>query len=158
MFHKIKEIVSLDDLKITVVFIVGIEKVYDVRQMFDMFPQLKELNNEELFKSATLDPGGYAVVWNDNLDIDAEEIWDAGIEIGKMQIDIAEKVGMEIATIRSEKGLTQKELAQITGINQGNICKLEKGNLNPSLKILNKIANGLNVQLKLQFVQPANKN
>lgn len=153
MFHKIKEIVSLNDLKITVVFQGGIKKVYDVTEMFNMFPQMKELEDETLLNSAVLDAGGYGISWNDELDIDAEEIWDNGTEIGRTEIDIAEKVGMEIATIRSEKGITQKELAEITGIDQGNISRIEKGNLNPSLKILDKIAKGLNVQINLRFVQ-----
>lgn len=154
MFHKIKEITSLENLTITVIFVGGIKKIYDVRQMFTVFPQMEELKDEALFKMAVLDPGGYGISWNDDLDIDAEEIWDNGIEISKTQIDIAEQVGMEIANLRSEKKITQKELAKLTGISQANISRLEKGNLNPSLKILSKIANGLNVQLNLQFIQP----
>lgn len=53
---------------------------------------------------------------------------------------------------RIEQNLTQKELAIRTGINQADISKLENGTKNPSLKLLKKLANGLGMQLKIQFV------
>lgn len=53
---------------------------------------------------------------------------------------------------RIEQNLTQKELATRTGINQADISKLENGTKNPSLKLLKKLANGLGMQLKIQFV------
>ena len=53
---------------------------------------------------------------------------------------------------RAAKGITQKELADITGINQGDISKLENGNGNPSLRTLERIAKGLDMRLKLEFV------
>lgn len=56
---------------------------------------------------------------------------------------------------RSEQNLTQKELAKRTGINQADISKLENGTKNPSLKLLKKLANGLGMQLKIEFVPKA---
>ncbi len=53
---------------------------------------------------------------------------------------------------RAAKGITQKELADITGINQADISKLENGNGNPSLRTLERIARGLDMRLKLEFV------
>lgn len=53
---------------------------------------------------------------------------------------------------RIEQNLTQKELATRTGINQADISKLENGTKNPSLKLLKKLANGLGMQLKIEFV------
>lgn len=53
---------------------------------------------------------------------------------------------------RAAKGITQKELAEITGINQADISKLENGNGNPSLRTLERIARGLDMRLKLEFV------
>lgn len=53
---------------------------------------------------------------------------------------------------RIEQNLTQKELAARTGINQADISKLENGTKNPSLKLLKKLANGLGMQLKIEFV------
>ena len=53
---------------------------------------------------------------------------------------------------RIEQNLTQKELAARTGIDQANISKLENGTRNPSLKLLKKLASGLGMQLKIEFV------
>ena len=41
---------------------------------------------------------------------------------------------------RTAQNLTQKDLAEKTGINQANISKLENGNMNPSLKLLKRLA------------------
>lgn len=53
---------------------------------------------------------------------------------------------------RRQAGLTQKQLAEKTGITQGDISKLENGNANPSLKTLRKLAKGLGATLKIEFV------
>ena len=53
---------------------------------------------------------------------------------------------------RIEQNLTQKELAARTGIDQADISKLENGTRNPSLKLLKKLASGLEMQLKIEFV------
>ncbi len=53
---------------------------------------------------------------------------------------------------RKKSHLTQKELAQKTGINQADISKLENGNANPTLTLLQRLAEGMDMQLKLEFV------
>ena len=57
---------------------------------------------------------------------------------------------------RVEQNLTQKELAEKVGMNQADISKLENGTRNPSLKVLKKLANGLGMELKIQFVPTKN--
>lgn len=54
---------------------------------------------------------------------------------------------------REEQGVTQKQLANITGIPQADISRLENGNANPSLKTLKRLAEGMGMKLKLEFVQ-----
>ena len=62
-----------------------------------------------------------------------------------------------LVRIRKEQCLTQKELAARTGIDQGDISRLENGSRNPSLNMLKKLADGLGMSLRLEFVpkQPA---
>ncbi len=57
---------------------------------------------------------------------------------------------------RNEKAMTQKQLADITGIPQADISRLENGNANPSLKTLQRLADGMGMKLKLEFV-PVNR-
>ena len=52
---------------------------------------------------------------------------------------------------RRETGMTQKELSERTGIAQGDISKLEKGNTNPSLKTLVRLADAMGMSLKVKF-------
>jgi ribosome-binding protein aMBF1 (putative translation factor) len=53
---------------------------------------------------------------------------------------------------RKASGLTQKELSERTGIAQGDICKLERGNANPSIKTLQRLALGMGMVLKVEFI------
>lgn len=54
---------------------------------------------------------------------------------------------------RKESGLTQKELSEKTGINQADISKLERGNANPSLRTLKRLAAGMGCTLKVEFAR-----
>ena len=53
---------------------------------------------------------------------------------------------------RISQNLTQKELAERAGINQADISKLENGTRNPSLKLLKRLADGMGMTLKIEFV------
>ena len=57
-----------------------------------------------------------------------------------------------IVDARISKNLTQKELAQRTGINQADISKLEHGIRNPSINLSKKLAEGMDMALKIEFV------
>lgn len=57
-----------------------------------------------------------------------------------------------IANARISQNMTQKELAERTGINQADISKLENGTRNPSLKLLKRLAAGMGMALKIEFV------
>lgn len=56
---------------------------------------------------------------------------------------------------RQRSGMTQKELAARTGIAQGDISKLEHGNANPnpSIRTLQRLAEGMGMVLKIEFTQ-----
>jgi len=56
-----------------------------------------------------------------------------------------------IIDARESCHMTQKELSERTGIAQTEISKLENGNRNPSIKLLQRLANGLNMNLKIIF-------
>ena len=53
---------------------------------------------------------------------------------------------------RKESGLTQKQLSERTGIAQADISKLERGNANPSLRTLQRLAAGMGVNVRIEFV------
>lgn len=50
-----------------------------------------------------------------------------------------------LKSIRKEKGMTLKEVADIAGVSAGYICHLEKGSRkNPSREVMEKVAHALN--------------
>jgi DNA-binding XRE family transcriptional regulator len=58
---------------------------------------------------------------------------------------------------RKESGLTQKQLSERTGIAQTDISKLERGNANPSLRTLQRLAAGMGMKVKIEFVPASAK-
>ena len=52
---------------------------------------------------------------------------------------------------RNNKGITQKELSERTGISQADISRVENGIANPSLKTLKRLAQGMEMNLTIQF-------
>jgi len=58
----------------------------------------------------------------------------------------------QIITLRKEKKITQKEMAELIGDRQSNISRLESGNYNPTLAKLKKIADCLDQRLDIRFV------
>ena len=57
-----------------------------------------------------------------------------------------------IIDARTSQNLTQKELAERTGIHQSDISKLENGTRNPSVNLLRRLAEGMDMTLKIEFV------
>lgn len=53
---------------------------------------------------------------------------------------------------RKQQNLTQKELSERTGITQADISRIENGTRNPSLEMLKRLARGMGMQLKLEFI------
>lgn len=73
------------------------------------------------------------------------EEWDSqAVERGLMRC---------IVEARLEEGLSQKELAERSGLKQSNLSRLENGNGNPSVATLAKVAHGLGRRLEISFVQ-----
>lgn len=81
MFQKIKEIIIKDNFIIIAKFENGKLKKYDFSKIISTKEVFKDLKNEQIFKMAKLDPGGYGISWNENLDIASEEIWENGTTI-----------------------------------------------------------------------------
>ena len=80
LFHKVKNVFPLEDYKLLVQFCVGTTKIYDVKPLFEWRDVFKTLKENELFYGAYVDVGGYAVAWNDDVDIACDELWEKGVE------------------------------------------------------------------------------
>ncbi|MBQ5955814.1 MAG: helix-turn-helix transcriptional regulator, partial [Firmicutes bacterium] len=54
---------------------------------------------------------------------------------------------------RKTQNITQRELSEKTGITQADISRIENGTRNPSLSMMKRLAEGLGMVLKLEFVK-----
>ena len=57
-----------------------------------------------------------------------------------------------VITARTESHMTQKQLAEKTGIRQSNISRIENGSSSPTVETLARIAAGMGKRLKIDFV------
>lgn len=81
MFHKVKEVVPLQDMRLCVRFANGSTKEYDVEKLVSRFPQFAVLEDEHLFEEVQVDVGGYGIVWNNDLDLSCDELWKNGVDV-----------------------------------------------------------------------------
>ena len=80
MFHKIKNVNPLPDYRLSVQFAEGVTKIYDVKPLFSKWPVFNELvNDPDLFFCVKVDAGGYGIVWNDDIDLSCDELFENGI-------------------------------------------------------------------------------
>lgn len=78
MFHKLDKVVPLEYYLLLVQFCDGTSKTHDVKPLFEWKDVFKTLKDNELFQKARIGEGKLGVVWNDDLDISSEELWENG--------------------------------------------------------------------------------
>jgi DNA-binding XRE family transcriptional regulator len=61
----------------------------------------------------------------------------------------------QMLALRRKKNLTQEQLAKLTGAKQSSIARVESGKHNPSLRLLEKIAEALDAELDIRFIPKA---
>jgi hypothetical protein len=126
MFHKIKNVAALPEYKLSVQFSEGVTKIYDVKPLFAQIPLFAELKeNHAEFACVIVDVGGYGIVWNDDLDLSCDELWENGVQVdtpfdGLMALsDATELWGLHESTLR--KAITYGKL-----VNGVDVCKFGK--------------------------------
>ena len=61
------------------------------------------------------------------------------------------KIIRALIDARTLSNLTQKELSERTGIAQTEISRIENGSRNPSIKLLQRLADGMGMVLNISF-------
>ena len=60
-------------------------------------------------------------------------------------------VGKQICVLRKRFKLTQASLASLAGMEESALQRVDAGRINPTIKTLYKVANALNIELKVLF-------
>ena len=150
MNQNIREIIMKDNLVVEAVFFDGIVKDFDVSLLFEKHPEYKVLKQDiGLWKNAELLPQGSGVYFNDDLDLTVEEIWKYGKTVGKVSVEPKYEIAYAISSTREEKGLSQKQLSQLSGVTQCDISRIEGGVANPTIETLGKICKVLGLELRI---------
>lgn len=148
MFHKAIQLQFLDGTAMAVTFQDGAVKRYNISVLFSKYPQLEALKDRKLFLSGKL-MGAYGIVWTDELDIETETIYEDGETIETKPIELEKAASQAVLSARARAGLSQKELSELTGIDQSDISKIERGVANPSVTTLERIATALGGRLSI---------
>lgn len=146
MFHKAAKLEFGEGTVLEVTFRNGKVKRYDMASLFGKYPQLRALEDRELFLSGRL-LGHYGIVWNDALDLETETVYQEGKTVRAEQPAPYALIGDAVYAARARRGLSQKELSALTGIEQADISRIEHGRSNVSVDTLQRIASALQTDL-----------
>lgn len=80
-----------------------------------------------------------------------------GNNLGRMSANqdragISDGFGEALFQARLKAGITQQQLESVTGINQADISRIERGASNPSLTTIKRLADGLGMGLNINFI------
>ena len=78
---KINKVVPMDDMKLLVSFENGSVKQFDVGALSKDCPEFEVLRDPAIFQCVEVEPGGYGIAWNDELDCSEGELWENSIDI-----------------------------------------------------------------------------
>lgn len=79
MFPKVANVKPDGGLFLRVEFVNGEVRQYDVSQLFSRFPVFLSLKKSALFDTVQVDPGGYGISWNEDIDLSCDELYHMGI-------------------------------------------------------------------------------
>jgi transcriptional regulator with XRE-family HTH domain len=69
---------------------------------------------------------------------------------------LAYTLGKAVRELREQHGWSQTQLAQTAGMTQSAVARFEAGGTVPTLPILERLANALDVELAVRFTPKAN--
>ncbi len=116
MFHKVKDVNALPDYQLSVQFVEGVTKLYDVRPLFTKWAPFQMLEKKSLFSAVKVDEGGYGISWNDEIDLSCDELYENGTPVktpfdGLMAFtDATQLWGLNESTLR--KAITYGKLVK----------------------------------------------
>lgn len=86
-FPKVETVTPRSGKRLLVGFDNGVAKVYDCTPLLETVA-FKPLESESLFRQVHVDPHGYAVIWNDDIDLAEAELWRGGVSAAGQQPEV----------------------------------------------------------------------
>ena len=86
---KIRYVEAMPEYQLLLLFDNGTLGLYDLLPKLDS-PIYAPLKDEILFRSLTIDGGGYGISWNDEIDLSEHECWENSKKLGEISRLIAQ--------------------------------------------------------------------
>jgi len=77
-YPRIHKVQAIDDTTLMIEFTNQEVKKYDIRHLLDI-PMFSPLQQPAFFKNFKVEPGGYGIVWNEEIDLSEYELWTNGV-------------------------------------------------------------------------------
>ena len=152
MFVKITSVTPLPDYVLLVGFSTGEFKQFDIKPLIKKYAPFKMLTQlPGLYEQVRIDMGGYGLVWNDDLDLSADGLYEQGVPCSKPEHIEKYKQALirELIQARKNAGLSQKQLEIVSGVAQPCIARTETGITDPKLTTLLKMLEPLGLTLSI---------
>lgn len=121
---KVASVIPLKRMELLVFFENGVIKKFDVKPLLSDFPEFALLRDPAIFQLVQVEPSGYGVSWNDELDCSEGELWKNGIEI-PLELD-------DFFCFVDYGVISTGEAACILGCSRQNIeSKVKRGRIKP---------------------------
>ena len=158
MFFKIKSIEILPDFIIRAGFENNVIKTYNFNPLFSKYPVFEPLKQKSFFNQAVVDCSGYGIKWNDDIDIDAAEIWYNGATDLNSEQDIVNYLNAVVNEpdtklfikalddIAKSKGVCS--LAKKMEVNRESLYKSLNGESEPKFKTIDKFLRAIGIGIK----------
>jgi transcriptional regulator with XRE-family HTH domain len=73
-------------------------------------------------------------------------------------MDIKEEFGTRLMQLRKDRKMSQEKLAELSDLNRPYISAIEQGKRNISLEVIEKLAKGLDIEIKQFFEMPIQRS
>jgi hypothetical protein len=84
-YPRIHQARVFDDTTLIIEFTDRAIKKYDIRPLLEI-PMFAPLRQPTFFKNFKVEPGGYAVVWNEEIDLSEYELWQNGVPLDSVDL------------------------------------------------------------------------
>ena len=121
---KIANVVPLSNMQLLVFFENGVIKKFDIKPSIKDYPEFEALKEPALFQMVKVEPGGYGVSWNEDLDCSEGELWENGVEIPLSVEDFVSFTQHEIVN-------TTEVADMLGGTRQNVIAAIKNGHIQP---------------------------
>lgn len=168
MFFKIKSIEMLPDFLIRASFEGNVIKTYDFKPLFKKYPVFEPLKQRSFFDQAVVDCGGYGIKWNDDIDIDAAEIWYNGATDLNSEQDIVNYLNAVVNEpdtklfikalddVAKSKGVCS--LAKKMEVSRESLYKSLNGESEPKFKTIDKFLRAIGIGIKFAPISTVSRH